>query len=95
MGKNLGATKQDLAELEERMSKSMEGVVHEILNALSPEIQEIKQDISSLQKDVSGLQEDNDGLKATAARIERKLDATIERTDDHGVRIGRLEAKAA
>jgi len=32
-----------------------------------------------------------DGVNARLERIERKLDGTIERVDDHGVRLARLE----
>ena len=88
MNNTQGATKQDLKELEQRMNKAMEGFVQEILGALSPEVHSLKEDVSELKEDVNE-------LKLTTNRIERKLDATIERVDDHGARIEALEAQAA
>lgn len=81
-----GATKGDLKQLEQKLGDRMDSQVtelrsemrevmseftQEILNALSPEIQEIKGDVLE--------------LKATTARIENKLAATANKVDDHEI----------
>ena len=38
-----------------------------------------------------GIETELKDLKSQVGRIERKLDSTIERLDDHGVRLKRLE----
>lgn len=116
MNDTQGATKQDIVELEKRISKSIEGFVHEILNALSPEIEEIKTDVKTLkgdawalkedvktlkadvqtlQSDVRELRSDVDEVKLTTGRIERKLDITIERVNDHDSQLSVLRTKTA
>lgn len=81
MNNTQGATKQDLQELEYRMNAAMEGFMQKILNALSPEIQEIKSDVSQ--------------LKVLSVRIENKLDATVNKVDDHEIRILHPETQPA
>ncbi|MFO0971547.1 MAG: hypothetical protein U0520_04360 [Candidatus Saccharimonadales bacterium] len=81
MNNTQGTTKQDLQELEQRMNAAMEGFMQKILNALSPEIQEIKSDFSE--------------LKVSSVRIENKLDATVNKVADHGIRTQHPETQAA
>jgi predicted nucleic acid-binding Zn-ribbon protein len=99
LSEKLGQQGQDL---QKEMREVMGEYTQEILNALSPEILTIKEgvktlqhDVSGLKQDVSGLREDVDSLTMTTERIERKLDLTIERVDQHSVQIAQLKTRAA
>jgi hypothetical protein len=65
--------------------------VREEIGGLRQELRpELHQQVGSLRNEMGSLRQE---MMAGFARIERKLDSTIERVDDHQVRLVRLERR--
>lgn len=74
-------TKQDLQDLKKEIVDDISGVVADAMTNIGTNFQELREDVEE--------------IKDSQSRIEQKIDPTIERFDDHGVRIAKLEQKVA
>jgi hypothetical protein len=85
-----------LHDLEVRITDHVETMIDEAVDALAQStaagFAEVHEKIDQLDARVS---HGFGRIDADLARIEHKLDATIDRVDDHAVRLRRLEAKPA
>lgn len=83
------ATRQDVKDIVTKVVSEIVGdVAQQTMGVISKEF-------TSVKKDIFGLKQDVKDLKATTNRIENKLDGTVDKVDDHEVRIKRLEKQPA
>jgi|GEM_PF-795729 len=71
------------------------GAVQEVLGAMVEQFDKRDQKIDKLDQKITALDQNLADVDATVNRIESKLDPTIEQVDNHQLRIGHLEQKAA
>lgn len=69
MSKSIGATKQDLVEMENRLAKTMHEMMQEMLGAMQYQFEIRDKKINKM-----------DHIETTVNRIENKLDATNEKS---------------
>jgi chromosome segregation ATPase len=84
----------------EAFSEEQIKVLHQIFaqgftEVVLPHIDEMKKDIEQLKNNDREAKEDMDEVKERLGSIENKLDSTIERTDDHELKIQQLQQKLA
>lgn len=82
-------TKNDIEEIVTK-------VVSEVVSGATTEILQVMQNrFEAVDDHLDGIEDRLENVEDRTERIERKLDTTIERVDEHGQVIGKLQAKAA
>lgn len=77
------ATRQDIDDLS--------GAITLLANSVDKGFGQVNHRLDKVENRLDGVEGRLDNLETTANRMESKLDPTIEKVDDHTVRIRRLE----